>query len=41
MKKMITLLLALALVLSLSACGGSEAPALEAPANPEAGAPAQ
>ncbi len=36
MKKMIALLLALVMVLGLAACGGSQAPATEAPAAPEA-----
>ena len=43
MKKLIALLLALAMVLSLAACGASEAPAAEAPKAdaPAAEAPAE
>ena len=38
MKKLLAILLALAMVLSLAACGASEAPATEAPATATEGA---
>ena len=40
MKKILALLLALVMVMSLAACGSSEAPATEAPEAPATDAPA-